>query len=242
MKLLKLLPLFILVSTVSAENILFIGNGYTEEIKSTLTTLFTKQSAGAKVEFIHPAGKNLLFHTDNVNTMKTINNGDWDKIVLQEDLVYSAHPEKVKDFQKAAAEFTKFFRSLKKQPKIYYLVASANRDGVKKFPNVLSDYSTMQDLIVENCSKVASANKASIVPVGQSFKELKKKYPDFFTNLYKEDGSLPSNVGSYLAACVIYGTIINGAPVMSIKWFADLDPENAIEIRIIAKKIIDQHE
>lgn len=241
MKIIKVLPFFLFIFSISAENILFIGNSYTEEIKSTITELFTKQHAGAKLEFIHPTGKNLLFHTDNVNTMKKISNGDWDKIILQEDSALSADPQKNEDFHKAVALFSKFVISLKKQPKIYLLMPSALRDGDKKNPKTFPDYETMQELIAENYTKASYANKAPVIPVGLAFKELKKRYPDFFKNLYKEDGSLPSNIGSYLAACVIYGSVVNGAPVMSIKWFGDLDPENAIEIRLIAKKIIDQN-
>ncbi|MCM8528201.1 MAG: hypothetical protein NE327_16885, partial [Lentisphaeraceae bacterium] len=85
MKLIKILPFFFFLFSLSAENILFIGGSYTEEIKSTLTQLLQKENTGTRVQFISPAGKDLKFHINNVNTMKVINNGDWDKIVLQED-------------------------------------------------------------------------------------------------------------------------------------------------------------
>ncbi|MCM8527447.1 MAG: hypothetical protein NE327_13075, partial [Lentisphaeraceae bacterium] len=131
--------------------------------------------------------------------------------------------------------------SMKKIPKIYYMIPPAYSKGDKSDEKAFPDYTTMQDLITESCKKAATDNKASFIPIGLSFQALLKKYPDFFPNLYKEDGKTPSEVGSYMAACAVYGTIISGAPVVSIKWFGEVDPENAIEIRLIVKKVIDQH-
>ena len=240
MKLLKILPFFLLLTSLSAENILFIGNSYTGGIKSTLSELFKKENTATKLEFINPGGKNLMFHVTNPKTMQVIKNGDWDKIILQDQSQTPALPNYNKIFHKATAEFTKLFKSLKKQPKVYYYMTWGRRDGDKKNAKVFPDYETMQELLTENYNKAATVNKATIVPVGLAFKEVFKKHPDFFNNLYAKDGSHPSKAGAYLAACVFYGTILDQAPIMSIKWNSSLEPENAVQLRIIAKKIIDQ--
>ena len=241
MKLLKLLPIFFLVSSLSAENILFIGNSYTAGIKDAFTELLKRQNTAAKVVFISPAGKKLSDHINDVKTVNTIRTGDWDKIILQDQSQLPALPGHNKSFHEATAEFAKIFKALKKQPKVYYFLTWGRRDGDKKYANVFPDYETMQDLLTENYNKAAHANKATVVPVGLAFKEVLRKHPDFFKNLYASDGSNLSEEGAYLAACVFYGAILNEAPIISIKWNGDLDPSTAIELRLIAKKVIDQN-
>ena len=113
------------------------------------------------------------------------------------------------------------------------------RDGDKKNPKIFPDYETMQGLLTENYKKAARANGATIVPVGLGFKEFFKKDKDFFKSLYARDGSHPSKAGAYLAACIFYG-ILEESPVISIKWNSSLEPYEAVQIRMAAKKIIDQ--
>ena len=114
MKLLKILPLLLLLTSLSAENILFIGNSYTGGIKSSVTELFKQQNSNAHIEYINPGGKNLMFHVKNPKTVEKIKNGNWDKIVLQDQSQTPAIPNYNKIFHEAAAEFAKLFKIIKK--------------------------------------------------------------------------------------------------------------------------------
>ena len=240
MKIFKILPLLLLISSLSAENILFIGNSYTGGIKGAVSELFKQQNSGAKIEYINPGGKNLMFHVKNPKTIEKIKTGDWDKIVLQDQSQTPALPGYNKIFHDATAEFTKLFKSLKKQPKVYYYMTWGRRDGDKKNEKHFPDFETMQDLLTENYKKAAQANGATIVPVGLAFKDIHAKDKDVFTSLYAKDGSHPSKAGAYLAACIFYGTILDQAPVISIKWNGGLEDHEAVQLRLTAKKIIDQ--
>jgi len=240
MKLLKLLPFFLLIFSLSAENVLFIGNSYTGGIKGTVADLLKNQKSSTKVEFISPGGKNLMFHVKNPKTVAKIKNGDWDKIVLQDQSQTPALPGYNKIFHEATAEFAKLFKTLKKKPKVYYYMTWGRRDGDKKNPKVFPDYETMQKLLTDNYKKAAQANGATIVPVGLGFKEFHKKDEEFFKSLYARDGSHPSKAGAYLAACMFYGVLFDEGPIISIKWNSSLDPADAAQIRMVAKKIVDQ--
>ena len=239
MNIIKTLPFFLFLFSLSAENILFIGNSYTGGIKSTVTELFKQQGSNAKIEFINPGGKKLKDHINDVKTVNTIRTGDWDKIILQDQSQTPAIPNYNKIFHEATAEFNKLFKSLKKQPKVYYYLTWGRRDGDKKNSKIFPDFETMQDLLTENYKKAAHANGATIVPVGLGFKEVFKKDKEMFESLYARDGSHPSKAGAYLAACIFYGTILNEAPVISIKWNGDLEGYEAVQLRLAAKKIID---
>lgn len=238
MKLLKILPFFLLIFSLSAENILFIGNSYTGGIKKTVTELFKQQNSNSKIQYISPGGKNLMFHVKNPKTVDKIKNGNWDKIVLQDQSQTPALPGYNKVFHDATAEFTKLFKSLKKKPKVYYYMTWGRRDGDKKNARVFPDYESMQKLLTDNYKKAARANGATIVPVGLGFKEFFQKDKDFFKSLYTGDGSHPSKAGAYLAACMFFG-ILEESPVISIKWNSSLEPSDAVKIRMVAKKIID---
>ncbi len=164
MKLLKILPFFLLLSSLSAENILFIGNSYTGGIKKTVTELFKKQNSNSKIEYISPGGKNLMFHVKNPKTIDKIKNGNWDKIVLQDQSQTPALPGYNKIFHDATAEFTKLFKTLKKQPKVYYYMTWGRRDGDKKIGKIqfLAKVNTFSQNRVGNMKHTRLSQKPKI--------------------------------------------------------------------------------
>lgn len=84
-KIIKALPFFLFIFTSFAtENILFIGNSYTGQIRKTVTELFKQHKVDANLKFINPGGKNLKFHFENKDTLEIIKTGNWDRIILQD--------------------------------------------------------------------------------------------------------------------------------------------------------------
>lgn len=235
MKLLKLLPFLLFLSSIAGEKILFIGNSYTGGIKGTVTQLFKEQKTDAKLEFINPGGKNLMFHFKNAKTIERIKKGDYDKIILQDQSQTPALPGYNKIFHDATAEFAKLFKSLKKKPTVYYYMTWGRRDGDKRNKNIFPDYPTMQKALTENYSKAAKKNGAIIVPAGLAYRELFKKDKELFRSLYAGDGSHTGKNGAYLISCVFYAVLFKKDPVKDIKWNSKLDAKTAAKLRQIAK-------
>jgi hypothetical protein len=69
---------------------------------------------------------------------------------------------------------------------------------------------TLQQL-TNTYRNVAKDIRATVAPVGLVWQDVMKTRPSL--RLYHEDGSHPSPVGSYLAACVLYSTIFDKSPV-----------------------------
>ena len=62
-----------------------------------------------------------------------------------------------------------------------------------------------QDKLKESYEAVAKRTGATVAPVGLAWKLARERIPG--VSLYATDGSHPSRIGSYLAACVIYSTL-----------------------------------
>ena len=173
------------------ENILFIGNSYTYRnggIDKHLNYLL----AGTKVhneEFIRRAAKgkyHLYTHWNDPETKLLFKSKKWDKIVLQE---YSSGPlRETEDFQKYAKRWAKEIRSVNKKSEIF-LYSTWN---YKNSPG-------MEDSLNVEYTKISKQIKASVVPVGMLWKQLRSKI-----NLYDGDGAHPNRKGTFVTACLFY--------------------------------------
>ena len=79
---------------------------------------------------------------------------------------------------------------------------------------------------------------AQVLPVGLAFDRAYEERPDII--LHKTfDGSHPSMLGSYLAACVVYASIYN-VPATEIEYdyFGEVSPDDAAFLRRIAAETI----
>lgn len=227
MKAFKILPFFLLAfTTLAQENILFIGNSYTGQIRKTVTELFKHQKANATLKFITPGGKNLKFHFENKDTQEIIKTGSWDKIILQDQSQTPALPGYNKIFHQATDDFAKLFKSLKKKPQVYLYMTWGRRDGDKKNIKLFPDYLKMQKALTENYTKAANKINATLLPVGLGFKEIHKVDKELFQKLYKKDGSHPATPGAYLAACTFYSLFYKKEPT-TITWKANLEDKTA---------------
>lgn len=228
----------LIVSTCQAElKVLMIGNSYTGQIRKTVTNLFKAQKSEVHLEFITPGGKTLQYHITQAKTKERIQQGSWDVIILQDQSQTPALPGINKKFHQAVEGFSEFFQSLKKKPKIYFYMTWGRRDGDRRNKNIFPDFATMQKALTENYTKAAKKISADIVPVGLGFERVHLKNKELFKSLYAKDGSHPSHLGAYLAACMFYAKLLDQDPE-TIEWQADLDGETAMLLKQTAKKVL----
>ena len=100
-------------------------------------------------------------------------------------------------------------------------------------PNMLREIET---LYVET----ANNNDALVIPVGLAFEEAYRRDPKI--QLHKSfDGSHPSLLGTYLAACVVVASIYDISPVGSdYDYFGEIDSETARFLQTIAVDTVQQ--
>lgn len=189
---------------------LFIGNSYTGQIRQTVTELFDASPEADRVElsFITPGGKTLEFHLNNPDVIKAITEGGWTYVVLQDQSQTPAlFPEK---FAAAAVELDAIIDAAGAQTVFYQ--TWGRRDGDKRNLDRFPDYLSMQIELSQSYIRVAKRCDARLAAVGDTWAAVRKADAKFGTELYKKDGSHPSKKGAYLAACVIYATLLEQSP------------------------------
>ncbi|MDG1310562.1 MAG: hypothetical protein P8P26_00690 [Porticoccaceae bacterium] len=104
-------------------------------------------------------------------------------------------------------------------------------------PHKASD-SNMINLIKRTYLKAGDDNNILVIPVGLAFARAYERYPDL--RLHKVfDGSHPSLLGTYLAACVVFASIFNSSSVgLTYDYFDTISDDNKIVLQDIADKTV----
>ena len=184
-----------------------------------MVTKLVEQSPHAKtqISFIHPGGKTLELHLKNKETLDKIKHGNFDLIVLQDQSKFPAvFPDR---FQKAAVALDKIIDQ--SGAKIVFYETWGRRDGDKMNRKIFPTYDSMQEALSKNYRSIAKQCAADVAPVGSTWNIVRKKNPKLWRQLYRADGSHPSQKGAYLAACVFYATLFDEDP-RKLKFNGDL--------------------
>ena len=178
-----------------------------------MVTELIKQSphSETQVSFINPGGKTLEFHLNNKRTIDEIKHGQFDLIVLQDQSQFPAlFPDR---FEKAALALDEIINE--SGSRLIFYETWGRRDGDRK-----------NHSIAQKCG-------ADCAPVGSTWKIVREKNPKLGNELYRSDGSHPSQKGAYLAACVFYITLFDEDP-RKLKFNGELSTAEANLIKAAA--------
>lgn len=218
----------------SCTRVLFIGNSYT--FVNDLPNTFAKlaKSGGNKVEVAVAAqgGWTLSDHIQSPETLHLLNSTKWEFVVLQEQSqIPSVARARAQAMYPAARELVQMIKDIGATP--IFFVTWAHRDGWSE--NGMNDYESMQTQINYGYVEIAQELNAPIAPVGEAWLTAVNQYPDLI--LWQEDGSHPTEQGTYLAACVFYAVIFHESP-NGLDYRASLSRENASIIQSIASSTV----
>jgi hypothetical protein len=204
---LTLILFLCIVSVVAAQSqpsILFIGNSYTHmnAMPKTFEKITTSLNQPMYVEMNAKSNHTLYMHAQRQELFDAINSRKWDFIIIQP---YSR--ELVFDDDSLAEATMPYFSLI--LDSIYKNNACTNvllyqtwgyRDGFDQLEEV-DTYEEMNERLDFRVHQLSDQFNIGIVPVGQVWnKVLKERGID----LYKEDGSHPNELGSYLIASTFY--------------------------------------
>ena len=189
------------------KRVLFVGNSYThyENMPQTVASFATNRGLSLETRKSTPGGATLEQHwigkkgNATINTRGQIENGEFDALVLQEQSLRPIHnPEKMLEYA------VKLDESVKQKGGQVFLYMTWSREATPE----------TQDNLKASYEAIARKTGATVAPVGLAWKLARERMPGI--SLYASDGSHPSRLGSYLAACVIFSTITgepcNGLP------------------------------
>lgn len=183
------------------DRVLFVGNSYTYFWNLHLQV---QALAESRDQVISPrasfsGGVNLGQHwrgEKGLQSKALVTSGDYDVVIFQD------HSRRAIDDPDSLLHFGRLWAQAAQEAgaEVYFYVTWSRE---------WDPY--MQEPILETYRKVAEQNDATIIPVGPAWARALELRPDL--RLYDPDGSHPSNVGSYLSACVIYGVLTGDSPV-----------------------------
>lgn len=218
------------------QRVLFIGNSYTGVNKLPDVFLEVVKASGRPAPIVKsstPGGRTLKQQLGIAGSMKLIDEGGWDVVVLQGQSQEPAIAEKDeavrKEFLESAAELCKRVRVKSSKAKIYFYETWARHADYwtmpgKKGPDVGADPKEMQVRLRKWYGIVAKDNSATVVPCGDAW-ELNYASSEPL-RLHTKDNSHPEFAGTYLNALIFFGKIYDvKAPVP--KWSGKLDAAQA---------------
>lgn len=177
--------------------VLFIGNSltYSNDLPAMVATLARAAGRQMQVESVALPDFGLEEHWQQGDARKAIARGEWTFVVLQQGP--SALPESRRILIDFVKRFDREVKAVGAKTALYMVWPSQQRRG--DFAGVSQSYKA-----------AALEVAATVMPVGDAWVEAWAK--DAKLALYGPDGFHPSQIGSYLAALVIYRQLTGIAP------------------------------
>lgn len=213
--------------------VLFVGNSYTST--NNLPNVFVNLAASGKHQveagMFGNGGWTLSDHAQSSDLLNTLQLSTWNYVVVQEQseipaveasrnpLMYPAARTLVSNIRNAGAGAI-FFQTW------------AHRDGMPE--NGMDNFEAMQYEIDMGYLGIAQELNVPIAPVGDAWFNAMTQYPQL--QLWQEDGSHPTEQGTYLAACVFYAVIFKESP-QGLSYTGNIPAETANQLQTIAAQV-----
>jgi hypothetical protein len=228
------------------KNILFFGNSITasgipqilqELAESKGRTIYTEQHWGGQLlyEYVQDSG------TMHATTQK-IQEKAWDFIVLQENSMVSGfYPGWTEGYfeyyaYNAAQILNNIIRNNTNCGETVFFMTYGYLNGDQQnFPGT-DTYEKQQNRIQRNYMLLADSTSSMTAPVGLVWQQVRKEQ-SWGEELYMPGDHHPSELGSYLAACVFYTSLFRSEVSGSV-YYANLDSTKARYIQQISDSIV----
>lgn len=204
----------------SVTRVLFIGNSFTDR-NGGLDTQLMRLAPSVEASRVTRAGFSLQSHWFDGSALAAIRSQRWDYVVLQEQSV-SAVLAQPAFFLYARA----FEREIRRTGARTILLETWER------PDMVSSGVTAP-AIAESYRLLGDSIGSEVASAGVAFADSIRERPDLQLNL--TDGH-PTVDGTYLAGCVMYGTIFARTPVGNVA----ADPAVPAEVQVFLQKVAAQ--
>lgn len=182
--------------------ILFIGDSFTywnEGLDTHMVPLAASANPPMTIEAssVTKGGFDLEKQWEISSAQEAIQEGNWDVVVLQEDLAMYGYDEQ--EFYEYARKFDEEIKNIEAQT-VLYMPWEYNIKGTKTTEDIARAYNS-----------IGVELEVRVAPVGLAWARSIQERPDL--DLYGNDKVHPSVRGTYLTLCVLYATIFEQSPV-----------------------------
>ncbi|MCM1989355.1 DUF4886 domain-containing protein [Oceanirhabdus seepicola] len=223
------------------KTILFIGNSYTymNDLPKVLSQLAGERGYNLTVDSVTKGGATLEDFLEERNPLSEVVNlkfkeNKWDYIVLQEQ---SQIPAIEKEREEKMYPSVRMLNNKAKQiaAKTVLFMTWGRRYGDTE--NGFENFESTQEALKIGYTKIAQEIDSMVSPVGLAWKRALQK--DDTINLWDEDNSHPNEDGTYLAACVFYGILLNENPI-GLEYTFDIPYERALFLQEVAMETVNE--
>ena len=198
--------------------ILWLGNSftYTNNLPAMFQSLALSGGDTVTFDSYAPGGYTLMQHAQDTNDLHKINSAKWDYVIIQAQSQEPSFPN-----GQVASQTLPYAHVLDSLvlandscTKVVYYMTWGKKYGdagnCSSYP-VICTFDGITQRLRESYLEMGNANHALVSPVGMAW--YASWHTDSLINLWASDNNHPNIVGSYLAACVFYGTIFRKSPV-----------------------------
>jgi len=191
-------------------HVLFIGNSYTmvNDLPGTFAQLAASGDNPVQTEMVAEGGWTLAQHVAAPETRATLQQRQWDYVVLQDQSQIPADAsDRTRDVYPAVRQLVSEIQAAGAKPLLF--LTWGHQDGWPQ--DGLPTYAAMQDQLTAGYMGIATELHIPVAPVGEAWRQAITASPQL--DLWQSDGSHPTVEGTYLAACVFYAAIFQQSPV-----------------------------
>ncbi len=241
-KLISVLIVFVCSFGIYAQSsrFLFIGNSYTyyNNLPELVQRIY--ESAGESIEVTMLAPGGYTFQQHCLSSISTIQSGEFDYVILQEQSQLPSFPEGqfMQQSYPYAQQLCEAVNLYNPDAQIAFYMTwgrkNGDHDNCQNYPP-LCTYEGMDSLLYARYMMMAEDNHTCVSPVGAVWHYVRDHYPEI--ELYQSDESHPSYVGSYIAACCFYSLFTSRNP-MDISWNGTINDEMAFKAKLAVKNVV----
>ena len=211
--LLLFVPFFTQARDTDSLRVLWVGNSYTyyNDMPSTVRQIAATQKVKLSCTRFLKGGERLSGHLKNQQLLDAIAAGGWDYVILQEQSSAPAMPTRqvAREVYPAARTLDSLVHVASPDARVIFYMTWGHKNGnrfpIPEYPPI-NRYETMQERLITSYLEMAYDNGAWCAPVGMAWRAVRSERPDCI--LYRPDCYHPAVPGSYLAANVIFTTIL----------------------------------
>jgi len=230
----------------TTKRVYFVGNSYTyfNDLPELIQKIALSTNDHLEYESHTPGGSRFQQHAANPTVLNKFAEGNWDHVVLQEQSQLPSFPQQqvanmVYPYAKQLVDAFKMANPCGSP--IFYMTWGRKFGDDQNCNNgytQLCTYEGMDDALYTSYMKMATDNTSLMSPVAKVWRAIRAQNPS--VELYVEDNSHPSYIGSMAAAFTFYTILFKKDPELT-SFVGDLSQTDATLIKGIVKNIVFDH-
>ncbi len=216
--------------------VLFIGNSYTimHDLPGLVEELGRQAGIPVHTEMLAQGGKNFEYHVAREQTAVTLEEGDWDIVVLQSHSLDAI--TNYEGFLRAGQALAQMVKRAGAQPILFETWPRKAGHSLYAYEAFGDNPDEMQEVVHERYHELADLTGAAVVDVGEAWRNVRKTEPEL--DPYASDYAHPAKIGAYLTANLFFAAITDVSPVGNVEPLLGIEEDAAAVLQAQAAAVV----